>query len=409
MWWLQHGAGRDSAVKFHPLAELFPLMHGPEFDELVTDIKVNGLREPIWLYDGQILDGRNRWRACEAAGIQDPPTRVYEGNDPITFVISLNLHRRHLSESQRAMVAGKIASLRDGQRADLVEGLPIGRAAQLLNVGERSVARARDVLDHGAAELVAAVEYGDVSVSAAADVSELPVAEQTELVARGEGQILEAAKQIRGARAEARRAERMARVAAMADPSPALPMGRRYPVIYADPPWKYEHNEADDRAIENHYPTMSLGDICYLPVSQIAADAAVLFLWAPSPKLAEAMQVVQAWGFTYRTCAVWDKGVIGMGYYFRQQHELLLVATRGDMPTPAPSNRPPSVYKSPREGHSEKPEKFSAYIESMYPTLPRIELFARGLRDGWAQWGNEVRREIAEAIAAPSAGTSPSM
>lgn len=192
-------------MKFHPLSELFPLMQGREFDDLVADVKANGLREPISTYKGQILDGRNRWRACETAQISHRPMREYTGDDPVSFVVSLNLHRRHLDESQRAMVAGKLANLSDGQRADLVQGLPIGRAAELLNVGERTVARAREVQEHGTPELVDAVESGRVSVSAAADVSELPQSEQREIVARGSDEILKAARQIRRERKETHR------------------------------------------------------------------------------------------------------------------------------------------------------------------------------------------------------------
>jgi len=135
---------------------------------------------------------------------------------------------------------------------------------------------------------------------------------------------------------------------------------------------------------------MELEAICALPVAEIATDNAILFLWATSPKLAEALRVVEAWGFTYRSSAVWVKSQLGMGYYFRQQHELLLVATRGDMPAPAPDARPRSVYESPREAHSAKPVAFYEFIERMYPNLPRIELFARGTREGWVGWGNEI-------------------
>src|SRR5262249_15640508 len=151
--------------EFHPLANVFPLIEGGEFAALVEDIRATGLREPIVIYEDMILDGRNRARACEAAGVE-PTFTAYTGDDPVGYVVSLNLRRRHLDESQRAMVAAKLATLRDGQRADLVEGLPIGRASTLLNVGERSVARAREVIEHGAPELVRAVEHGAVSVSA---------------------------------------------------------------------------------------------------------------------------------------------------------------------------------------------------------------------------------------------------
>ena len=176
-------------MDFHPLANLFPLIDGAEFDDLVADISEHGLHEAIVVFENKILDGRNRFRACVAAGVE-PAFTVYTGEDPISYIVSLNLRRRHLNESQRAMVAAKLATLRDGQRADLVEGLPIGRASALLNVGERTVARAREVLEHGAPELKHAVEKGEVSVSAAADVATLPEGNQSEIVARGEREIL---------------------------------------------------------------------------------------------------------------------------------------------------------------------------------------------------------------------------
>ena len=159
-------------LKFHPLADLFPLMEGIEFDELVADIRANGLHEHIvfTVPDEMILDGRNRYRACLKAGIV--PTFVpYRGDDPAGFVVSKNIHRRHLTESQRAMVAAKLATMRQGARTDLS---PIGemsqaRAAELLNVGKRSVERATVVRDQGEPELIEAVERGEISVSGAVE------------------------------------------------------------------------------------------------------------------------------------------------------------------------------------------------------------------------------------------------
>lgn len=211
----------------------------------------------------------------------------------------------------------------------------------------------------------------------------------TEKVKRGEMTVVEAAKEIRQAKTEQRREERLEKIVEISQGNTELKTDIRYPVLYADPPWRYEHAESDSRAIENQYPTMALDDICALPVSDLATPDAILFLWATSPKLAESMKVIESWGFTYRTCAVWDKQKIGMGYYFRQRHELLLVATRGSIPTPAPGDRAASVIAEPREEHSAKPAKFAELIESMYPTLPRIELFCRSPREGWAVWGNQ--------------------
>jgi N6-adenosine-specific RNA methylase IME4 len=170
--------------------------------------------------------------------------------------------------------------------------------------------------------------------------------------------------------------------------APVKPPAGAYSVLYADPPWRYDDVKTASRAVENQYPTMSLPDIEAMEVP--AADDAVLFLWATSPKLAEAMSVLDAWHFSYRTCAVWVKDRIGMGYYFRQRHELLLVAKRGKMAAPAEAGRPDSVIEAPRAKHSAKPALVYELIERMYPGEERLELFARAPRPGWTSWGNEA-------------------
>jgi N6-adenosine-specific RNA methylase IME4 len=380
-----------TALEFHPVANIFPLVEGAEFDELVADIREHGLHEPIVVFEDKILDGRNRYRACEAAGIE-PTFTVYTDDDPVSYVVSLNLRRRHLDESQRAMVAAKLATLRLGDNQHS-EGLPIGRGSELLNVGERSVARAREVREHGAPELVQAVEQGKVSVSAAADIATQPIEEQREIVARGKREILRAAQQIRARKAEVRRAERIERLAATCNQNTPFPSDRRYAVLYVDPPWHFEvYNEesGSERAAGNHYPTMELAEICALPVAALAADTSALFLWTTAPHLQEAFQVLAAWGFEYKSNAVWVKDKLGLGYYVRNRHELLLIATRGNFPCPQPANRPSSVIEAPRRKHSRKPDEAYEMIERMYPDLPRIELFARQARPGWDAWGNEI-------------------
>jgi N6-adenosine-specific RNA methylase IME4 len=383
--------------EFHPLANVFPLIEGAEFDELVADIKANGLNQCIELYEGKILDGRNRYRACLAAGVE-PLAVQYRGDDPVGYVISANLRRRHLDESQRAMVAAKLATLKLGDNQHS-EGLPIGRGSELLNVGERTVARAREVQEFGAPELVDAVERGAVSVSAAADIATQPIEEQREIAARGERAILRAAQDIRARKAEIRRAERIERLAATCNQNTPFPSDRRYAVLCADPPWHFEvYNEESgvERAAGNYYPTMSLDEICALPVLSLAAPDAILFMWTTAPHLQESFQVLAAWGFEYKTNAVWVKDKIGLGYFVRNQHELLLVTTRGDMPSPSPANRPPSVISAPRREHSRKPDEAYALIEAMYPALPKLELFARQRRPGWDVWGNETDKFTAD-------------
>ena len=163
-------------------------------------------------------------------------------------------------------------------------------------------------------------------------------------------------------------------------------MSDEYDVILADPPWRYE-NGTPGREVENHYPTMNLQDICLLPVP--AAYPSVLFLWATAPLLPEALQVMKAWGFTYRSNLVWDKQKVGMGYWFRGQHEHLLIGKRGEFPAPKPWERVPSVLAQPRREHSRKPDTVRRWLASWYDGYRLLEMFARTPEPGWSSWGNQ--------------------
>jgi hypothetical protein len=165
-------------MKFHPYSEIFPLIEGAAFDELAADIKANGLREKIWTYQDKILDGRNRFLACRKAKV-DPTYRKYAGKDPLGFVISLNILRRHLNESQRAMASARISTILKGGNQHS-EGVPIGTSSEMVNASERSTKRARKVIKEGSKALQQAVDNGDVSVSRAAAVVDLPKPKQLE-------------------------------------------------------------------------------------------------------------------------------------------------------------------------------------------------------------------------------------
>jgi N6-adenosine-specific RNA methylase IME4 len=166
-----------------------------------------------------------------------------------------------------------------------------------------------------------------------------------------------------------------------------LPKGV-YEIIYCDPPWRYDFAETDNRKIENQYPTMDIEEIKNLKLPHIAENA-LLLIWATAPKLIEALQVIESWGFKYKTHGIWDKCKIGMGYWFRGQHELLLVATRGNFSPPEPENRNSSIYSESREQHSNKPYFYYEWIEHSFGAKNKIELFSRNKRDGWESWGNE--------------------
>ncbi|SIO49636.1 N6-adenosine-specific RNA methylase IME4 [Bradyrhizobium erythrophlei] len=193
---------------------------------------------------------------------------------------------------------------------------------------------------------------------------------------------------------------RVQREAALGAKQLALP-DKKYGVIVADPEWRFEFYSPRgslNSSADNHYETSALDVIKARDVPSIAADDCVLFLWATVPMLPHALEVMAAWGFLYVSNFAWAKDKAGTGYWNRNQHELLLVGRKGDIPAPAPGMQWPSVIEAPVTEHSAKPEKFLELIEAYFPTLPKIELNRRGpARAGWDAWGNEA--EPAEVAA----------
>ena len=169
---------------------------------------------------------------------------------------------------------------------------------------------------------------------------------------------------------------------------------KKYQIILADPPWRYDFCKDNVDKIEVHYPTMTQEEICKLNIP--SDDNAVLYLWATAPKLLEALEVMKAWGFTYKTHAIWDKDWIGMGYWFRGQHELLLVGVKGKFSPPTSNFRISSVYREKRTNHSKKPIYFRSIITDSFPAeYNRLEMFAREKTSpSWDYWGNEVESDI---------------
>jgi N6-adenosine-specific RNA methylase IME4 len=200
---------------------------------------------------------------------------------------------------------------------------------------------------------------------------------------------------IKEARAE-RQAEKMAKRVKkqleLAQKIASLP-DKTYGVIYADPGWEFEtYNEAtgQDRAAANHFTVQPTSEIRKIPVPKIAADDCVLFLWATVPMLNDALEVMAAWEFDYVTNFCWVKDRIGTGYWNQNQHELLLVGTKGKPAMPAAIVS--SVVVAARGAYGAKPIEFAEMIEKFYPDLPKIEMNRRGPpRSGWDAWGNEAQ------------------
>ncbi len=422
------------------------MMNNDEYAALVADIHQHGQREPIWLLDNQILDGRNRWQACCDLGIQ-PITREYTGPTDMAalvgFVVSLNLKRRHLDKGQLAFVAldiekalaeeaheRQLATLKQFSAAPdlpmskwtckcgneqtwyfdycqvcerprpitppLVKSLTNGndanankaaeQAAAIVGTNRQYVSDAKKIAQQ-APDLAEQVKRGAISLPEAKKLAAIPEEDRAAVI----GQVASGeAKNVNKALAE-RRLENK-RAVAMSQPSGV------YNVIYADPPWEYD-NTGVHGAADRHYPTMPLEDISSLLDAQriAVADNAVLFLWATNPFLQDAFYVINSWGFEYKTNMVWVKTDLvkpGSGFYVRGRHELLLICTRGSF-TPLDAHISPpigSVISASIGNHSSKPDDFYGVIERLYPDCNYLELFARRQRDGWKGWGYDSPR-----------------
>lgn len=190
-------------MKNHPLSEIFPNMEGAEFAALVEDIRAHGQVQPLVMYQGKILDGRNRARACERIGIK-PKTVDYRGTDPLGYVLSLNLSRRHLTDSQRAMVGARIANLKLGSNQHVTgEGgsrdppsVSIAEAAKRSESSPGSVKRAKKVLDHGTKDLAKAVDDRKIDVATAAKLVDAPANTQRAAAEGGKAVAREIVKKI---------------------------------------------------------------------------------------------------------------------------------------------------------------------------------------------------------------------
>jgi N6-adenosine-specific RNA methylase IME4 len=398
----------QTRLEFHPLAEVFPLIEGAEFNDLVADIRANGQREDIVLLDGTVLDGRigrNRYRACLAAGVA-PRVIAFSPDghgEPLAFVISKNLKRRHLNESQRAMAAARLANMRQGERTDIAEpsaNLPKvaqPAAASMLNVSPRLVTSAKAVQDKGSPALVRAVDNGKISVSEAASATRLSRGQQDRVA---EAAAAGRPKAVRAIVQDDRRAAHAARTlvgGTVDDLHRLAASGFKAAGILADPPWKFvtRSERGEGRSANQHYRTDALDLIKALPVAQLAAPDAVLCMWIVDWCLPQALEVIKAWGFEHKTTAfTWAKlnesgegWHMGQGYWTRANPEDCWLATCGNPKRLYADVR--QLIVAPVAEHSRKPNEIYERIERLVEG-PYLELYARCERKGWMSWGDEL-------------------
>ncbi len=376
-------------MRAHPAADLFPLMTDDELAKLADDIRAQGQLVPIVTHDGLILDGRNRWLACERAGVT-PRTVAWTGQgSPAMWVISMNLQRRHLTPSQRAAIAVDVLPLlereaRGRQRAAAEQtNLALGRqAAETLpeKLPEASEARSQ------------AAAVFSINPHYVSDAKKLKAAapDLYDAVRAGEQTITEAKRELKERGREQVREQNRALVEAAPPAITVLAQAEHYQTIVLDPPWDWgDEGDVDQfgRARPT-YATMPLDDVAALPVADLAADNAHIYLWITNRSLPKGFALLERWGFRYVTALTWVKPSFGMGNYFRGSTEHVLFGVRGSLALLRQDA--PTHFLAPRPGeHSAKPDAFYGLVESCSPG-PWLEMFSRKARNGWVAWGAEV-------------------
>lgn len=425
--------------------QLFPDMGTAEYEEMKADIQSRGVMVPIE-YDeaGNILDGHHRVKACKELGITDWPSVVRLGmseKDKRNHIRKLNLARRHLTGEQRDKVLLDMRA--DGmsvrQIADETK-IPKSTVARVISSG----------VPNGTPENTAAIipatvtgkdgkQYQSTRPERKAPEPELPLAvepepilpiavviakepepapdpepetpppriisiqvsapSQVNRVAEKASAVLEAAQENPALSRLVDQMERSGKVNAAlrqvnklqaadainAEPLP-MPTGP-FRVIVADPPWNYEKRTGDlTHRSDLPYPSMSIEEICALPVADFAHDDCILWLWTTNAHMRESYAVLDAWGFQSKTILTWVKDRIGTGDWLRGQTEHCHLAVRGK-PTILTTGQS-TVINGPLQAHSQKPDSFYSLVESVCPGS-KLEMFCRSPREGWAVWGNE--------------------
>lgn len=427
------------------LFQVMPPLSNDEFLELKADIKARGVMVPVE-YDesGNVLDGHHRVKACKELGIKEWPSVVRLGMDAqakTLHAIKLNCARRHMTTAgkqtaiQKALQAAPEKSDRQLAKAIGVSPTTVGTARKDLeqkgelskldssigadgkerprqverkapepelglNVGESHIYEAEPIL-HTEESRMYEPEPEPESAPPPRMISiQVAAPSQVNRVAEKASAVLEAAQENPALSRFVDQMERSGKVNAAlrqvnklqaaeainAEPLP-MPTGP-FRVIVADPPWLYGAR-ADDvsHRAANPYPSMSIEEICALPVTNFAHDDCILWLWTTNAHMRESYAVLDAWGFQSKTILTWVKDRIGTGDWLRGQTEHCHLAIRGK-PTILTTGQS-TVISGPLQAHSQKPDSFYALVESVCPGS-KLEMFCRSPREGWAVWGNEA-------------------
>jgi N6-adenosine-specific RNA methylase IME4/ParB-like chromosome segregation protein Spo0J len=395
-----------------PCCHDFPPMQHDEFTALKDSIALNGQKEPILVWQGKVVDGRHRYQACIDLGLA-PLVHVLDAATTYEVVKSTaylkNVNRRHLTTGQRAMLAAPLATRSPGQTTNdkaaagnKALGLTQLDAGKLFAVSRDAVQKAAQILKDADPALIEEVRTGSCNLNSAVESLKSKSAKGVRaFLTPAERAALKLAAGVKAQLSEESRTKRLTKQAAISQKNMALPTGIKHGVVLADPPWDYgmpnTRSGTTSKVLpHNAYPTMPMDDICAMPVADMLADDAMLFLWCPASLLPEGLRVMQSWGFDqFVTSWVWHKTggkLTCAGGTAVARHELVLVGKRRNgLSTAGTAVRESSVFEAPVTTHSTKPTTVHERIEKLYPGVQnRIELFARTPRTGWSVFGNQA-------------------
>ena len=390
-----------------PCCEAFPPMTHDEFLALKVSIQRNRQQEPIVVWNGRVVDGRHRLKACQELGIE-PVVKRFTGDyqQAVSATFAANVNRRQLQTGQLALLAAQLATRKPGQTkvAKHIEAvLSQAEAAALFGVSRDAVQKACRLILNKNAVLLDGVHNASMTLNEAYVTARTNKTGLRVKTTQNERQALRVAAAVKERLGRESRNLRLVKQAATSAKNLALPSGVRHSVVLADPPWDY--GMAADRSASRiiphaKYPIMTTEAICELGVDEIAADDSMLFMWCPASLLPDGLKVMAAWGFDYSTNWVWHKdgGKLNCGGGTATiHHELLLVGKRGAGLTIADKKaRASSVFSAPVTVHSAKPAVVHERLEALYPDVSRIELFSRAQRTGWTMFGNQAGNVAAE-------------
>jgi len=357
----------------HPLSK-------EEKDTLEKDILDKGCLDSLKTWGGYLIDGHHRYAICQKHSVDFKAEALeFEDEEAVKlWMIDNQMGRRNITDAAKisyALLRSDIEKDRARKRQ------ACGQGGVLLSANLRE---AND--EKGKVSEIIAKEIGIGARTIEKFKTIQEKAPEKVVKALCEGASLDGKKlSIDKVYRDVQQQERREQLKVM-----DFPQGK-YRIIYADPPWQY-----NDELIENyggaekHYATMTIDELCALPIKDLADENAVLFLWVTSPLLEASFRVISAWGFTYKTNFIWDKVKHNMGHYNSMRHEMLLVCTKGSC-TPDELKLFDSVQSIERsDRHSEKPEEFRKIIDKLYKYGNKIELFARKETEGWEVYGNEL-------------------